>query len=370
MSNSAGKSKLEYDNIRDLILSEEVRKRDVNIDNAQDQAFVTENKSRGRSKGPTDRKFNGRSQSRDRSQFKETRECFHCGKNGHLRRDCWHWNKEQYKGKYEKNDSEKNITVVVIVEDVVVLSIEKQKCEHVTNNDDERIVNSTSSHHVMPMKGLFITYKARDFGTVKMGNSSYSKIMGIVDLCTETKLTNVGSTVMLKDMQHVSDLRMNVFSILAMDRVAYCNYLGNGRWQLTKGSVVIARGYAYCSMYKTHVKICKKKLNEIKDFEKIPQLRVGINGVDTRRVKFSLPNSALEEEVIGDEEYEDAKVTLDDDEVKDIGGLEQGEQYPPLKIVEPHEKRTTREHHTVSFKNNWASNEGSQGIGLRKSKMR
>ena len=99
----------------------------------------------------------------------------------------------------------------------MVLSIEKQKCEHVTNNDDERIVDSASSHHVMPMKGLFITYKARDFGTVKMGNSSYSKIMGIVDLCTETKLTNVGSTVMLKDMQHVSDLRMNVFYIMAMD---------------------------------------------------------------------------------------------------------------------------------------------------------
>ena len=34
MSNSAGKSKFKYDEIRDLILSEEVRRRDVNIDNA------------------------------------------------------------------------------------------------------------------------------------------------------------------------------------------------------------------------------------------------------------------------------------------------------------------------------------------------
>ena len=67
VSNSAGKNKLKYDGIRDLILSEEVRKKDANLDNAQDQAFVMENKSRGRSKGPNDRKFNGRSQSRDRS---------------------------------------------------------------------------------------------------------------------------------------------------------------------------------------------------------------------------------------------------------------------------------------------------------------
>ena len=127
VSNFAGKSKLKYDDIRDLILSEEVRRRDANIDNAQDQAFVTENKSRGRSKGSNDRKFNGRSQSRDRSQFKETRECFHCGKRGHLRRDCWHLNKEQNKGKYEKINSEKNTTIALIDKDVVVLSIEKQK---------------------------------------------------------------------------------------------------------------------------------------------------------------------------------------------------------------------------------------------------
>ena len=118
VSNSTGKSKLKYGDIRDLILSEEVCMRDANIDNAQDQVSVIENKIKGRSRGPNDLKFSGRSQSRDRSQFKETRECFHCGKKGHLRRDCWHWNKEQNKGKYEKNDSEKNTTATVIDENV------------------------------------------------------------------------------------------------------------------------------------------------------------------------------------------------------------------------------------------------------------
>ena len=68
-------------------------------------------------------------------------------------------------------------------------------------------------------------------------------------------------------------------------------------------------------------------------------------------MKFPLPNSALEEEVIGDEEYEDAKATWDDNEVKDLRGLEQGEQYPPIEIVEPREKRTIGEHRIISFKN-------------------
>ena len=47
-----------------------------------------------------------------------------------------------------------------------------------------------------------------------MGNSSYSKIVGIGDVCIET---NVGGTMILKDVRNVPDLRMNVFSTLVMD---------------------------------------------------------------------------------------------------------------------------------------------------------
>ena len=49
------------------------------------------------------------------------------------------------------------------------------------------------------------------------------------------------------------------------------------------------------------MKIYKKKFDDIKDFEKTLKMRVGINGVDTKRVKSSLPDSVSEEEVVGDE---------------------------------------------------------------------
>ena len=55
------------------------------------------------------------------------------------------------------------------------------------------------------------------------------------------------------------------------------------------------------------MKTYKKKFNEIKNFEKTPQIRVGIKVVNTKKVKFSLPNSASKEQVVGDEEYEDVK---------------------------------------------------------------
>ena len=82
-------------------------------------------------------------------------------------------------------------------ENVLRLSLEEQKCEHVAKNDVECVVDSAASHHVIPAKRLFTTYKANDFGVVKMGNSSYSKIMGVGDVCSKT---NVGCTLMLKDV--------------------------------------------------------------------------------------------------------------------------------------------------------------------------
>ena len=108
-------------------------------------------------------------------------------------------------------------------------------------------------------------------------------------------------------------------------------------------------------MYRTHVRACKKKSNAVKDFEKTPQLRVDINGVAAKRVKFSLPESDLNEKVIFDEKYRDARKN---DEVKDHEGLEQGEQYPLLEIVEPLERRCLEEHQAVNFKNIWAFDEG------------
>ena len=72
---------------------------------------------------------------------------------------CWHWNKKQNKGKYEKNDSEKNTTAVVIDEDVVVLSIEEQKCEYVANNDVEWVVDFAAPTILSLRRGCLLRAK-------------------------------------------------------------------------------------------------------------------------------------------------------------------------------------------------------------------
>ena len=67
------------------------------------------------------------------------------------------------------------------------------------------------------------------------------------------------------------------------------------------------------------MRACKKKSSAVKVFVKIPQLRVDSNCVASKRVKLSLLDSDLNEEVIFNEKYHDVRKN---DQVKDREGLE------------------------------------------------
>ena len=91
-----------------------------------------------------------------------------------------------------------------------------------------------------------------------MGNTSYSKIAGIGEICLKT---NVGCTLVLKDVRHVPDLRMNLISGIALDQDGYENYFANKKWRLTKGALVIAKGVSRGTLYRTNAEICQGELN-------------------------------------------------------------------------------------------------------------
>ena len=95
-----------------------------------------------------------------------------------------------------------------------------------------------------------------------MGNTSYSKIVGIGDVCIQT---DVGCSLTLRDVRHVPDLRLNLISGVALDREGYVNYFGNGKRKLTKGSLVDAIGKVRSTLYRTVVKICGDELNATED---------------------------------------------------------------------------------------------------------
>ncbi|KAA8526119.1 hypothetical protein F0562_007781 [Nyssa sinensis] len=160
-----------------------------------------------------------------------------------------------------KKNEEKNTIATFEGDEVVVLSYGEEECLHV-GNEIEWVVDTGASYHATYNKEFFTSYRVGDFGTVKMGNTSHSKIVGIDDVCIRT---SVGCMMTLRDVRHVLDLRLNLISGIALDREGYMNYFGNGVWKLTKGSLVVARGKACCTLYKTNLKMCRDGLNSIED---------------------------------------------------------------------------------------------------------
>ncbi|KAL4582349.1 hypothetical protein LXL04_006896 [Taraxacum kok-saghyz] len=154
-------------------------------------------------------------------------------------------------------------TLVTISQGITLVACENEACLHVGAQYDEWVIDTAASYHATPDQDLFATYKSGDHGTVKMGNTSSSSIAGIGDhVHIKTK---VGCTLVLKDVRHVPDLRMNLISVGALDRQGYDNQFGDGTWKLLKGVLVVARGQLYGTLYKTHAKLLQPSLNAVKE---------------------------------------------------------------------------------------------------------
>ena len=142
----------------------------------------------------------------------------------------------------------------------MLISIEEEEECHVVDSCVEWVNESTTSYHATSNKEFFIVYKVGDFGKVKTGNSSMANIIGIGDVCIQT---NNGCTLTLQDVQHVPDLRLNMISLYALDLVRYRKKIGDGKWKLTKGSLMVAKDTLYSMLCKNKVKLIRDGLNAV-----------------------------------------------------------------------------------------------------------
>ena len=153
-----------------------------------------------------------------------------------MKKNCRVWKREQNQGNQKKEEKKNTTTPVTCSDEDFAVVVEEYL--HVGDQMIEWVVDTTASYHVMPNRELFNTYKAGDFGCVKMGNIANSNIMGIRDICIQN---NVGYQSMLEDVRHVPNLRLNLTSGIALDKEGFHNYFFKGRWKLTKGMMVVTR---------------------------------------------------------------------------------------------------------------------------------
>ena len=100
----------------------------------------------------------------------------YCNKLGHIQRECGAWKREQNEGK--KKEKETNAVTTECDATIVY----KDGCVNLTSQESDWAIDSSASSHDTPHGDFFSTYSTGDFGDVRMGNSSASKIMGIRDI--------------------------------------------------------------------------------------------------------------------------------------------------------------------------------------------
>ena len=134
--------------------------------------------------------------------------------------------------KSQKQEDDKNIVTTISTNDnEVTLLCNQEYCCHVAKQDVEWVVDSVASYHCIPKREYFSTYKAGDFGMVKMGNKSVSQITGIGDICIQTSM---GCTLTLKDVRHIQDLHLNLIYVHMLDKDGYNHFINSGNWKLTR----------------------------------------------------------------------------------------------------------------------------------------
>lgn len=112
-------------------------------------------KSRGKSKGK-------------RSQSRGPRDCWHCGKPGHKKKDFWTQKKEE--GEKQDGNNEANVVSNKSEEDALLLSLESV--------DDSWVLDYGASFHATPHRGYFLDYVQGDFGLVYLEVNEPFQIVG------------------------------------------------------------------------------------------------------------------------------------------------------------------------------------------------
>ena len=230
LSNSAPDGKLTLEMVKNSMLNEEARKKEKG-DASSSDAYVAETHGKNENRGCSNTRFQqGKSKPRGRSKSKQRKDitCFHCGNPGHIKSECRKYKRELAEGKLTKKTEQKaESSSAMTATDEDYLVIEDEDCYSVVHDDAMSwVVDSGASFHITSHKEYFTSYTSGVTGQVRMGNSGLSAIVGKGSICIET---NTGCRLVLDDVRHVPDIRLNLLSVGKLDDIKHPSYFGEGK---------------------------------------------------------------------------------------------------------------------------------------------
>ena len=146
ISSSHGCEKLKFDEIRDVVLSESIRKREVG--DSSGSALSVDRRGRSKTKGQNQ---HGRSKSKNqgKSLNRSNVTCWNCGEKGHFRTNCTKAKKKRNQKFGDDNDS---VNLAEDIGDALILSVNKLV--------ESWILDSGVSFHSSQGKELFQNFKS------------------------------------------------------------------------------------------------------------------------------------------------------------------------------------------------------------------
>jgi hypothetical protein len=232
VSNSAGKSKLSYEDVRDLVLSEEVRMKDYGETFGSGAALNLEARGKGQERNSVRGKSKSR-KGRSKSKFGRQPECWNCGKTGHFKKNC-----RELKKKTDNDVA--NVVATEEVHDALLLSVDSPL--------DSWVLDSGASFHTTPIREILENYVAGNFGKVYLADGTALDVVGTGDVCIRVHSDSVWK---LQKVRHIPKLKKNLISVGKLDDEGHSIHFHGGKWKVSKGARILAHGYKTGTLYMT-----------------------------------------------------------------------------------------------------------------------
>ncbi|GJZ57506.1 retrovirus-related pol polyprotein from transposon TNT 1-94 [Tanacetum coccineum] len=219
VSGSTGTTKLKFDNIHELIIREDIRRKTSR--EYLNSLLSAEDKGRGRKQDRGQKQNRGRSKSKKRGQSKIRQDitCWNCNQKGHFQNQCLK--------PVASKDKEVHMAVRDYDDDALVYCVE--------NTIKDRIIDSGASFHVAYCKEELERFKLRS-GKVRLVDDITLNIAGVGDVVLKTSF---GTSWTMKDVRYITGLNKRLISIGQLDEEGYHVGFEDQQWKVTKGSLVI-----------------------------------------------------------------------------------------------------------------------------------
>ncbi|KAH0717971.1 hypothetical protein KY285_014002 [Solanum tuberosum] len=233
LTNSAPSGVVTMKYAKSGVLNEEMGRRiqGSSFSTSHSNVVVTEDMGRSKFRGQNDR---DKSRGKSKFRFKNVT-CDYCHKNGHIKKYCFKYKRDM---KQQKKEGDNENRVVVVANDDLLVS-----CDEMSSI-------------------LFAMSLVGNFGMLKMGKNYEVAVLSIRTVCLES---NNGSKLVLNNVKHAPDVRLNLIYVRYLDDEGYVNTLGAGQWKLTKGSMVVARGDKLSNLYVFQGSILRGSVNVVEN---------------------------------------------------------------------------------------------------------